>query len=264
MPTSLKLMLFFWQVGLVDTFSLIQFCINTGSQYGAIVLASAAGNFSDIGPKVLCEPIIGLGTSYQFIRAAQTAAERRARIATLAAFLSASGASAVTTDPATNAALGGAIASKIAYMRAILTRGGGGGSYNIAKSISSSSLEISSSSLEEFAVVVNSVKTPVLDIHPYRTEFTYNSKMIINNMFQEHTARRYLQGSAQKIKTVAPLAPMASTVNTTALIGWTCLGVGLISFTILGSLYLFQRAERKRWQNQNDEVLIDITASLSE
>ena len=49
MPTSLKLMLFFWQVGLVDTFSLIQFCINTGSQYGAIVVASAAGNFSDIG-----------------------------------------------------------------------------------------------------------------------------------------------------------------------------------------------------------------------
>lgn len=88
-------------------------------------------------------------------------------------------------------------------------------------------------------------------------------------MFQDHTARRCLQGSAQKIKTVAPtyLAPMASAstkVNTTALIGWTCLGVGLISFTILGSLYLFQRAERKRCQNQNDEVLIDVIASLSE
>ena len=98
---------------------------------------------------------------------------------------------------------------------------------------------------------VDSLKTPVLDIHPYRTEVTYRSKIIINNMFQEHTARRYLQGSAQKIKTVAPtyLAPMASAstkVNTTALIGWTCLSVGLISFTILGSLYLFQRAKRKR------------------
>ena len=33
MPTSLKLMLFFWQAGFVDTFSLIQFCVNTGSQY---------------------------------------------------------------------------------------------------------------------------------------------------------------------------------------------------------------------------------------
>ena len=231
MPTSLKLILFFWQVGLVDTFSLIQFCINTGSQYGAIVAASAAGNFSDIGPKVLFEPIIGLGISYQFIRAAQTAAERKARIPTLTAFLSTSGVLAVTTDPATNAAVSGAVASKIAYMRAILTWGGGG-SYNIAKSIFSFSLE-------EFAVVVNSVKTPVLDIHPYRTEFTYNRKMILNNIFQEHAAHRCLQGSTQKIKTIVPLAPMVSKVNTTALIGWTCLGIGLISFTILGSLYLF-------------------------
>ncbi len=138
----------------------------------------------------------------------------------------------------------------------------GWGSYNIAKSISSSSLE-------EFAVIINSVKTPVLDIHLYRTEYTYNSKMIIDNMFQEHTARRCLQGSAQKIKTVALtyLAPMVSAstkVNTTSLIGWTCLGVGLISFSILGSLYLFKRAERKRWQNQNDEVLIDVIASFCE
>ena len=105
-------MFFFWQVGLVDTLSLIQFTLNTGSQYAVI-----------------------------------------------------------------------------------LTRGGR--NYNITKSIASSSLE-------EFAVVVNSVKTPVLDIHPYRTEFTYNNKMIIDNLFQEHTARRYLQRSAQKIKTVAP------------------------------------------------------------
>ena len=55
MLTSLKLIFFFWQVGLVDTFSLIQFCINTGSQYGAIIAAAAAGNFSDIGPKILLE-----------------------------------------------------------------------------------------------------------------------------------------------------------------------------------------------------------------
>jgi hypothetical protein len=48
------------------------------------------------------------------------------------------------------------------------------------------------------------------------------------------------------------------------LIGWTCFGVGVISFTILGSLDLFQRAERKRWQNQNNEVLIDVTPSLSD
>lgn len=87
-------------------------------------------------------------------------------------------------------------------------------------------------------------------------------------MFQEHTTRCYLQGSGQKIKTVAhtylaPIVAASTKVNTTALIGWTCLGVGLIGFTILGLLYLFQRAKRKRWKNKNDEVLIDVIASLN-
>jgi len=73
-------------------------------------------------------------------------------------------------------------------------------------------------------------------------------------MFQEQTARRYLEGSAQKIRTVAPtyLASIVSTstqINTTAFIGWTCfgVGVGLIGFTISGSLYLFKRPELKHW-----------------
>jgi hypothetical protein len=231
---------------------MIKFCINTGAQYGAIVVAAAAGNFSDIGPKVLFEPVLGLGTSYQFIKAAQTAAERRARIATLAAFLSTSGASVVTTDPATNAAVGGAIASKISYMRAILARGGA--THQITK------LNFSS---KDYVIIVDSVKTPVLDIHPYGTQFTENSKIIIDNMFQEQTACRYLQGSAQKIKTMPPtcLIPIASTqINTTALIGWTFFGIGLIGFVTLGALYVFQRAEFKRYQNKNDEVYI--TASL--
>ena len=86
-------------------------------------------------------------------------------------------------------------------------------------------------------------------------------------MVQEHTARRYLQRSAQKIKTVTPtyLTTMASTkVNTTAIVGWWCFGFGIIGLTIVGSLYLFQRAERKRWHNQNDEVLINEIVSLSE
>ena len=139
-------------------------------------------------------------------------------------------------------------------MRSILARGGG--SSNITQSISSPSSK-------EFAIIFDSVKNPVLDIHPYRIEFTYNSKMIIDNMVQEHTVRRHIQGSVQKIKPVAPtyLAPMASAstkVNITASIGWTCFGVGLIGFTILGSLYLFKRAKRKHWQNQNDGVLIDV------
>lgn len=111
---SVKLMVFFWQIGLIDTFNLIQFCVNTGSQYGAVVAASAGGNFSDISLKVLFKTIIGLVTSYQFIRAAKTVVERRVRIATLASFLATSGTAAATTDSATNVVIGGAVGSKIA------------------------------------------------------------------------------------------------------------------------------------------------------
>ena len=119
-------LILFRKVKLVNICIPIHFWINIGSQYGTIVIASlAAGNFSRIGLKVLFEPIIGLGISYRYIGAAQTAAERRARIVTLAALLSVSGTSALTPDPATNLAVGACVASKIAYMRRTLTLGGG-------------------------------------------------------------------------------------------------------------------------------------------
>ena len=79
-----QLLLLLWRMGLVNTFNVLKICANCGSQYMGIVLSSAAGNFSDIGPKVLLEPVLGLGTGYQFVKAAATAAERRQRIATLA------------------------------------------------------------------------------------------------------------------------------------------------------------------------------------
>ena len=62
----------------------------------------------------------------------------------------------------------------------------------------------------------------------------------------------------------SPIASTQISINTPALIGWTFFGVGLFGFTTLGALYLFQRAERKRCQNQNDKILIDGTASLSD
>ena len=63
-----------------------------------IVLSSAAGNFSDIGPKVLLEPVFGLGTGIQYVAAAVTIAEKRQRIATLAAFLAASTATVTINE----------------------------------------------------------------------------------------------------------------------------------------------------------------------
>jgi hypothetical protein len=235
-----QLLMIFWQLGLVDTFSVLKLCVNCGSQYVGIVLSSAAGNYSDLGITSLVEPILGLGTSYKFVKSAATTAERHQRIATLASFLAASGG-ALTTDPTTNAAIGAAVASNIGYMKAILARGG------------SSQIQqyILTPSLKDFAIVADSIKTPVLESHAYRRQFTSNCKISIDTMLQEHTARPYCQGSAQKIKMIAPtyLAPIVSTqVSTTAFIGFTTLGV----------LYLFQRAERKRWQNQNEAAVIDV------
>lgn len=166
MSTSLKRILFFWQVGLVDTFRLIQFCIKSGTPYSAIVAASAAGNFSDIGPKVLFEPIIGLGTSYKFITAAQKVDSLDCYSSSFLIHFWSISCFNRSGDECSRR-----WCSSIKWS---------GGSYNIAKSIS----------LNEFAIVVDSVKTPVLDIHPYRREFTYKSKIIIDNMFREHTARR--------------------------------------------------------------------------
>ena len=78
MSNYLKMIVLLWQLVLVDTFSMIHFFINAGLQYGTIVGLSAGGNFSEIGPKVLLEPLFGLATGYQFIKAAPTVIERRA------------------------------------------------------------------------------------------------------------------------------------------------------------------------------------------
>ena len=76
----------------------------------------------------------------------------------MAALLSAS-------TPAANAGLGGAVAAHIAHMRDVLKIRGG---------------SILGSEVKDFKIVLNSVKTPILEIHPYQIQFTENSKMIIN------------------------------------------------------------------------------------
>lgn len=116
-----------WQYGLVNTFTAVNFIYNAGAQYSAsavVIVAMADGNATKL-PGMLFEPIAGLGVSCQFIKAAQTAAERRARVATLAALLSASTAAAVGSTPATNAEVGGSVAARIAHMRDVLQIRGG-------------------------------------------------------------------------------------------------------------------------------------------
>jgi hypothetical protein len=75
-----QLLMIFWNLGLVDIFSVLKLCVNCGSQYAGIVLSSAAGNYSDLGITSLLEPILRLETSYQFVQAAATSAERHQRL----------------------------------------------------------------------------------------------------------------------------------------------------------------------------------------
>ena len=110
-------MVFLWQLGIVNNLTFLQFCINCGAQYTGLTLSEAAGYMGDIGPSVLLAPVQGLGTSYQYVRAAQGAMERRARIATVASFMAMSGRSTLA-DPAT----GGTIASFIGYMKSVIEK----------------------------------------------------------------------------------------------------------------------------------------------
>lgn len=118
---SLKIMIMLWQVGITDSLTLLQFYINCGAQYTGLTIGEAAGYTGDIGPGVLLAPVKGLGIGYQYVQAAQGALEKRARIATLASFMAMSGR-ATLTDPATNAAAGGTIASFIGHMKSVIEK----------------------------------------------------------------------------------------------------------------------------------------------
>lgn len=252
-----RLLFLAWQVGLVDTYTLATIVYNSAAQYGAIVLtAMADGNPSQF-PSLLLEPITGFGTSYQFIRAGQTAAERHVRAATLAALFSSSGATVLHSSPTTNAAMGATIAAH--YMREVLkTRGG-------CCILSSEIKNLGLSGLKKCKIILHSSAKSVksVEINSYRQQFSSQSNLIIQNIFQDHAARRSL--SASGVVAPAALASVSGTqISRAALVGWTCVGVSLVSFGIVGSLYLFQRSQRKRWYKNDEAIVIQTDSSLTQ
>lgn len=239
-----QMLVFLWQAGLVDTLTVVQLFVNSGCQYLTIVGGSAVGSKPSL--KVFLEPILGLGTGCQYVLAAATDAEKRRRAAILASFL-ASSASALTTDPNTNMAMGTAVAGKINYMRAELARGG---SFQMIQQYAVNP------SPRHVTMIAKAIKNEC-----YRVEFVRNCQTSINNMFESHATHRYIQASSQQIRTVLPSAYLASsntTISATTFIGWTVLGASIVGFLTLGALYLFQRTQRKRWQKKTNEVIIDV------
>ena len=199
------------------------------------MVSGADGNFTHISPKILLEPVFGLGTAYQFIQSASLTDEKRRRVATLASFLLTS-VTAVNSDPSTNAAVGAAVGCQLNHMKKILNNTRGGASQFTMNF-----------SFKHSTSIIDSIKTPT--IHPYRAQFSSNCNIAINNMFQQHTTCRYIQGCNQKFRAIAPayMAPLSSSAKISAikLNSWAFFGFGIIAFSILESLYLFKRVKYK-------------------
>jgi hypothetical protein len=161
---------------------------------------------------------------------------------------------AITTDPPTNMAVGAAVAAELAHMR-------GGASYQITK------LTKSIFSLKDFVIVVDSA------VNPTKMQFHSNFNIITQNIFTEHTAKRYNSGLARKgtnyfLTVSGPVVIQASAkASIVSLIGYSFLGIG-ISFTIIyGGLCLIRNANNKHCeivlQSKSNEQIIDVTYILS-
>lgn len=50
---SVKIVLFLWQMGVVDSLTLMQFFINCGAQYTGVAFGEVASCISDVHPRAL-------------------------------------------------------------------------------------------------------------------------------------------------------------------------------------------------------------------
>jgi hypothetical protein len=116
LTSSVKVMIFLWKIGIVDSLTLAQFLMNATAQYGGVVVAQSVG----VGTSRnilhnLLGPVKRLVTASTFIRRSSNVIERGKRISMVAAALSMS-ASILEADPATNSSFGATIAGFINYM----------------------------------------------------------------------------------------------------------------------------------------------------
>ena len=110
-------MYFLWQIGIVDSLTLIQFTVNSFVQYSGFVVGHTVGQ--NLEPSALISPITQLGTAYQYVRGTQGAMEAQKRAATIAALLGTS-AAVLETDIATNGAMAALHVSFNAYMQSVV------------------------------------------------------------------------------------------------------------------------------------------------
>lgn len=240
---SLKIMILLWKMNQVDTLTLVNFFYNVGAQYVGIVgTAIGTSNNSSSFPKVLLEPVLGLGVGCKYIRYAKDAAEMKSRAATLLALFFASARVVQTTNPAVNAAFGASAGTEIARMREVIqmtndiTRGGG-----------------SSVLLEPVITGFDFGQPTQLGIHFYRKQFTENSKIIIDNIFHESTLRRFCYASRYVIPVSRNL--ISGKIDSIIFLGSASVCVSVVAITVYGALCLFQNVERKRFYAMKDALV---------
>lgn len=273
---NLKFIVLLWQLGAINALTAVQLISNVGSQWAGIS-GSALTELSSIKqlPNVLVEPLRGLYTSCRWIKHAPDMASRYQRITTMAAFLSGSGAAATMSSSTANAAYGTAIYAHITHMRTALNARGGGSLLKIQEILGSEIIKLKN--LTDYNIVLHGQQTiskMELKNYLYRLEFTEQNKIIIQNMFHEHTLRRFrpvLPGFEETLRFL-PISFFLPKLNQLkvlplkvgSVVLWSSFAIWALSGTILGGLYLFQNSKRRRWEreNQKDEIVIDVNYSI--
>ena len=239
--SQFKIIIFLWNIEMLDSLTVIQICWNTGAQYCGIGGSSAVGNWSNISPLILFEPINGLRISAHCILNGATRAEQARRLATVTSYLSVSTTSALQLDPNTNLAIGRTVAAKIGYMKSILARGGG-------NTLLSYSIPTNPNNINYLTIASTNKNLRVNRLlHRLRQQTT--NQEVIKNMFEQNKNHRFAQGLASNSTSflTTNVSIISKTkLNTKAIIGWTTCTIGITGCLIIESLLLFQESKKRR------------------
>ena len=265
--TSLRMVLLMWQMGQLDALTVISFVNNVAAHYVSMVWGQALMDKS-FKPSYLLVPFDGLRIGMLWVTSADSIAERRTRIGTLAIMLGSSGVSILNSNMEASAASAGVALNHINFMKEQLKNipPGGWQSSKVTYILVDGPHQIGINIGHLFTR--NSNKT--LELYRHRA---FECQQIYENMIHNHALNRLGSGTVGQNSTSlayrlgAPsLLINTVAVNQTTVILWVGFGFGLVTISIIGLLALFQWSERKRILKgkttiQNDNIIIDVEST---
>lgn len=181
--------------------------------------------------------------------AAKSTPEFKLGAAKITALVGISAVEAVTGNPEANAAVGLLIAKNVQEWKKILQIPSGGG---LAGHILPSK---GSALIQNFTNQINLINFKKIEFQTTRIlKYQDNCQIIQSNILTEHSSKRFLYGQpkSKQLKIVKDIGSIAIIPLT----GRTFLATGIVTFTVFGSLYLFNRAEKDRFKRQ--AAVIDV------